>query len=245
MGPHLPVLPPEAVWVPLVEALTWMRWRHAVEAADLLATRERLGLTGEELREQLQEAWRELADEAASAGITVRARAEGERREGALNPDDLRNCRFLVLGRGSDTQNAGSSSDHSYGAAELRIERHEDTFSGAWRRMSDEPGSDFSHIFVARTELLKRYPIPAASEGRLKSSIASANAALAWLEETLDRLEPRSATKAELIGEMRSLFRINKARAMANWTHAVARRPVWSLPGPRRGRRSNSPIESE
>lgn len=234
MSSDLPVRPPTDVWVPLAEALTWMRCSQGEGTDELLPeTRERLGMTAQELPDWLQDAWRELADEASLGGIAIRARADGAPQERALRPDDLRNCRFVAL----DAQRGI--------AIGLRIERHEDTFHGAWRRMGDDEGSDYSDVVVSRKDLLKRYPAPAPSIAKLKSSVASANAALAWLKDELERLEPKAVPKAELLDEMRHRFSINKTRARAIWTQAVQDHPEWSLPGPRSRKRSNHRIESK
>lgn len=230
MDEVLPYLEPPAdlVWVPLIPALGWIRYRHAAELADfLLATSEALGLTEEDSQALLQETWCKLADESSVSDVHVRGYPEGSQREQRLSIDDLRNCRWLSWQRCLGN------------APVVRVERYGNNFSKQWDRLGDTSGPDFRDIVVGRQDLLRLHPTLRIFEQRHRASTAQSERALAWLEGELDSRTAASVTKSSLVRQMVDDFGVSRAQALQNWTGATKSRPKWTRSGPRGKRNSN------
>lgn len=244
MNRDLPlVVPAEVAWLPLVEALTWIRFSCAVELDELLHTKlVELDLTAEELRMQLEQAWRALADEAGAADISIRGRRDGEREERELGIQDLRNCSFLTWsGVGEDSRPHWDTSNSRY---VVRVERYKDDFEGNFARIGDKTGHDYWYVVVSRAGLMVRYPVPGAIDRRIRTVGATLNDAVEWLKCELDLSLTGAQPKAYFIERMRDRFSISASLATRAWAQAVADRPGWSKPGRKQKFKSNKKIES-
>lgn len=215
--------PPEQSWVSLNAALTWIEFRHSLELEEML---EKLD-DGQPMQEHpvrlcLQDAWRRMADDASVGRIEIRGRVIGDRGERALDRDELRNNRFLAW-----VQQLDNSFD-------VRVERHEDTYDGAWERLQDPLGSDLHHVVVRRDDLLLLSPVPPRSVRQRQVAAAEARRAGEWLNEQLRIRVSKSVTKRQLLNELHGLFAVSGSHANHLWREAALNHPEWSTPGPRK-----------
>ncbi len=214
--------PPDAVWVPLVSALTWIRFDHAVDIDELLATTcLYLNFSEEELQLEMQETWRGLADHGTAGRLTIRGRREGVREEVELGTDELRNCRWLSWSVGGDT---------ALPANTVRVGRYDDSFSGQWDRLG-VGAVDYVDVVVSRRGLLEVHPRPKLGTRKLRSSAAAFHQAERWLELQFQTLPVKSRQKSLFLADMKGMFDLSANRAQEVWAQVTRKYEAWSAPG--------------
>lgn len=226
--------PSSTVWVPIICALTWIRFEHSVDIDELLAgTGSSLGLSEEELKAQLQDTWRALADFGSTGRVTIRGRRDGEREERELDRNDLRNCRWLTWGptprRPADGPNLSGASGTA-GPYDVRVRRYEDTFEDQFEGFRVN-AVNFEDLVVSRHELMNLYPLPTIPARKLRSSVAAFEQALEWLEHQFRTLPRKSHTRPFFIGRLRTEFGLSLKRAEDVWSQARRKFPDWTGPG--------------
>ncbi len=226
--------PPDAVWVPLVSALTWIRYDHAVDIDELLATTcLYLNLSQEELQLEMQETWRGLADHGTAGQVTIRARREGEREELELGTDELRNCRWLswsTRAGGAGTVLGASGADRASSAYTVRVSRYDDSFSEEWERLG-VGAVDYVDLVVSRRGLLEVHPRPKLGTRKLRSSAAAFHQAAGWLELQFETLPVKSRRKALFLRDMQTKFDLSANRAQEVWAQGTRKYEAWAAPG--------------
>lgn len=227
-------MPPEGVWVPLICALTWIRYDHAVDIDELLTeTQARLGVSEDELRAELQDTWQALADQGTTGRVRIRGRPEGEREERELGHDDLRNCRWLAWKpkpRSAEMVLNPSDGDCGSGPYDVGVRRYEDTFEGEFEGLSVS-AINYAEPVVSRPELMDFHPQPMVSVRKLKSSVAGFDKALQWLEHQLRTLPRKSHRRAFFLKQMQTEFGISSNKALEVWSQARRKFPDWTGPG--------------
>lgn len=234
MRDALPVkLPPEVVWVPLIDALSWIRYQHSVDLEELLrGALDCVGLSYSAVKGELEHIWHELADRGTIGEVRIRGKRDGEATEISLGLDDLRNCRFLAwTSLGDNNRREWMSTFRSSPKMVARVERHPDTLDGAWDRLGDAPGHDYYDLVVLRSDLLRLWPPVRSSVRKLRNSGAAQDSANKWLAQLLDQVEVKSVTKAEVLPQIQDRFKLSKTRALQVWAHATRDRPEWKVAG--------------
>jgi hypothetical protein len=227
----LPIkLPSNQTWLPLIPALTWIRFRHSQDLDTLGQIPIDLKHSDANLKEELQQAWRELADHGTVGAVTIRGKRDGEQFERELAMEDLRNCHYLSWSSMTDLGD-GVGWATSRTDIVIRVERHPDTYDGAWDRMSGGEGYDYYDLVVSRAELISIYPVPKLSEQKLRSSHAAKEAALVWLMGELDRLRPKSKRRDDLLEEVQTRFKLSGRQAERLWAEATKTHSQWAEPG--------------
>ena len=221
--------PPEGVWVELVPALTWIRYQHSVDLATLLSvTCGAMDKSEEEIRVELETAWRELADLASSDCIKVRGRQihEGQtrlrgRNEVKLECDDFRCCRHLAWPL-DDTSEATA-----------RVERVDNSFSGSFFRRAHqlEEDYDFIGVVVCRNQLMSFWPVPKPSVVKRFASRAKEAQAVSRLIQEFQRLDPATNRKAAVLNPIKEELGLGDRQARRAWVVATLDFPEWRLPG--------------
>lgn len=225
--------PPEGVWVPLICALTWIRYNHAVDIDELLTeTQARLGVSEDELRAELQSTWQVLADQGTTARVRIRGRPEGDREERELGHDDLRNCRWLswkALPRGPQSvrEAAPEADPERY---EVRVGRYEDTFSDQWESLR-AGAIDYVDVVVSRGELLDIHSLTIVGARGYNVSPVRIARAERWLESQLATLPVKFHTKKHFVEQMGNLFDLGPKRAGAVWKNVSQKHEAWTRPG--------------
>jgi hypothetical protein len=221
--------PPEGVWVELISGLSWIRYRHSVDLSTLLGTtRLVMDKSEEEVRAELECAWRELSDVASSGRIMVRGRQvhEGEPRfrgqkEVDLGSDDCRGCRYLAWP--IDTT----------GNAAARVERTENSFSGAFSRRALQPACDYDFVdlVVLREQLMDIWPVPKRSMVKRRRIEAGTRKAAMLLSNSLRSHDPATTPKATLLDPISEQLGLTVRQRSEAWKAATASCPEWRSPG--------------
>jgi hypothetical protein len=221
-------LPPEAIWIDLMEALTWVAFRHSVSLPEYLVL---AGAQPTDFGSKLQDTWRDIADQGTVGRIQIRGKRDGAHDEQDLSVDDLRNCRFLVwTPRGNLNHSGMETSEGRTGV--LRVERRPATFEGSWDRLDEKtPGFDYYDVVVRREQLMELNPREKPSVRKAKAKVGAQALASAWLGEFCDSNPPRTKTKLQLIVEMQDTYRLSQRQALAVWDLVAADRPAWRAPG--------------
>jgi len=212
-------LPREAIWIDLMEALTWAVFRHSVSLPEFLVS---AGPQPTDFGAELQDTWRDIADQGTVGRIQIRGKRDRAHDEQDLNLDDLRNCRFLAWTPFTDPDRK----------VVLRVERYPDTYKWHWERLDKEPpGFDYYDVVVRRAQLMDLYPREKPSLRKLKAKVGAEKAASDWLAHFCDSNPRGSKTRDELVREIRDEFHLSLRRARIVWDGVTAGRPAWRRPG--------------
>lgn len=234
MRDALPVkLPPEVIWVPLIDALSWVRYQHSVDLEELLrGALDCIGLSDSALRGELEHTWHELADRGTIGEVQIRGKRDGEATEMSLGLDDLRNCRFLAWTTlGNTSRREWMSSFRTSPKMVARVERHPDTLDGAWNRLGDAPGHDYYDVVVLRSDLLRVGPPVRPVLRKIRNAKAAQDSAAEWLANFVDERAAKSVPKREVVAQIQARFGLSQARAKQVWSDVTRDHPEWQTPG--------------
>lgn len=244
--------PPDQPWVGLIDALTWIAFDHSFSLAELLSPNRPAKGAMREIHSELQGAWEKLADCASEGRIILRGKRRCERRkikereERCLSTDDLRNCRHLSWpkeGEGSRKVRVEWFKDHS--VTEEILHAHSDrpsneeairrffaldnsgTTPDGWSedfaRASEHEGFDYVDVVVARSGLMKAWPVRGK---RRRASLAVENTAEEWLDKEL-AVRPAATNRKDDILKVLEEMGLAAAQRDRVWKKVVLKHPEW------------------
>jgi hypothetical protein len=222
---------PTETWIPFDRALSWLCFDVGADLGQLLDGDDlAVALSEDEIRQEFQLAWRELADEAAKRGLEIRGRRERARQReqywARLSEDDLFNCCFLDIVPYAEGRT-------------ILVSRHDRDHSSVWDGIWNKVGWDYTDLLVRRDDLLAIKSRARPKNTRRKTSRLTIQAAVKDAKESLAGLRQDEVRKQEFLAGLSERYRLSRDAARVVWKEATAQRPELRRRGRRKRAESN------
>lgn len=222
---------PTTTWIGLDQALSWICFDASAELGELLDGKDRaVPLTEDQIRDEFQRAWRQLADVAGKKSLEIRGWRERARQRDQfwtqLSRDDLFNCRFLDIVLYPEGRT-------------ILISRHDRSHDGAWDSMWNQAGWDYTELVMRREDLLAFKSCARPKQVRRKTSQAMQLQAVIYAKKALAARSAAEVRKTAFLAELSQQFALTRDAQRQVWREATAERPDLCRRGRRKRAESN------